>query len=211
MIILMADIIGSSDLPAKETMKGFRQAVQAMNKQHHPHILSPLTITLGDEFQGVVKDVFAAYQIIFDLDAFLMRMKKPFRLRYVIHEGKIDTKINKDRAYEMLGPGLTEARGLLVAMKSSRDRFKVSLHDKTLEARLHLAMVAYQGIVDSWTTAQQKVVSVFWEEFSDYKKVAKRLKKDPTVAWRRKKTLLIDEVNSLKNLVLLTVNPQWQL
>ena len=68
-------------------------------------------------------------------------------------------------------------------------------------------MIIYQGIVDRWTTAQQKVVSVFWEELSDYKKVAKKLKKDPTVMWRRKRSLMIDEITSLKKLMVLIIDP----
>lgn len=203
----MADIVGSSKRKGKALMNDFKIAVAWVNKRDKSHIASPLTITLGDEFQGVVKNTHSALQIVFDLEQYLMRQENPFKLRYVIHEGKIETKLNRKNAYEMLGPGLTHAREELVALKSSRNRFKISLKDEAVSTKLMLGMIIYQGIVDRWTTAQQKVVSVFWEELSDYRKVAKKLKKDPTVMWRRKRSLMIDEITSLKKLMVLIIDP----
>ena len=205
-MILMADIVGSSKRKGKALMADFKVAVAWINKMDRHHIASPLTITLGDEFQAVVKNADGALQIIFDLEQYLMRLKNPFKLRFIIHEGEIETRLNRKIAYEMLGPGLTQARDGLVALKSSRSRFKINLKDEAVSAKLTLGMIIYQGIVDRWTPAQQKVVSAFWEELSDYKKVAKRLKRDPTVMWKRKRSLMIDEINSLKKLILLMVD-----
>ncbi len=207
MVILMADIVGSSKRKGKSLMNDFKVAVAWANKRDKRQIVSPLTITLGDEFQGVVKNAHSALQIVFDLEEYLMRMENPIKLRYVIHEGEIETQLNRKNAHEMLGPGLTHARQVLVALKSSRHRFNVSLKDKEVSEKLMLGMVIYQGIIDRWTVAQQRVVSAFWEQLSDYRKVAKKLKKDPTVMWRRKKSLMIDEITSLKKLMLLILDP----
>lgn len=206
----MADIIGSSKSKAKKLMDDFKETVNNVNEIDKSHILSPLTITLGDEFQGVVKDVYGAFRIVFDMEFLLMRLNKPFKMRYVIYEGDIQTKLNKTRAYEMLGPGLTEAREQLNTLKSTKSRFKITLTDKVLTEKLNLGMSVYQGIVDNWTVAQQKVVNVFYEELSDYRKVAKRLKKDPTVIWRRKRSLMIEEITNLKKLIFLTIDPLWR-
>jgi hypothetical protein len=208
MIILMADIIGSTQQKSKSLMVDFKESVAYVNRSNKRHILSPLTITLGDEFQGVVKDVQAAFKVLFDLELVLMSLKRSFKLRYVIQEGKIETKLNRTRAYEMLGPGLTVARMQLNAMKSSKTRFKIALKDPVLSTQLSLVMNSYQGITDQWTPAQQKVVVAFLEEQLDYRKVAEKLKKDPTSMWRRKKTLLIEEVDSLKKLISLIINPK---
>lgn len=207
MVILMADIVGSSKRKGKALMNDFKVAVALVNKKDKHRIVSPLTITLGDEFQGIIKNAQSALQIVFDLEQYLMRLKSPFKLRYVIYEGEIETQLNRKNAYEMLGPGLTQARDALVALKSSRHRFNISLKDRTVSTKLKLGMVIYQGIVDRWTVAQQRVVSAFWEQLSDYRKVAQKLKKDPTVMWRRKKSLMIDEITSLKKLMLLILDP----
>lgn len=203
----MADIVGSSKRKGKALMNDFKVAVAMVNKKDKHQIVSPLTITLGDEFQGIVKNAHSALQIVFDLEQYLMQLKSPFKLRYVIHEGEIETQLNRKNAYEMLGPGLTQARHLLTILKSSRHRFCISLNDKAVSTKLMLGMIIYQGMVDRWTAAQQKVVTAFWEHLSDYRKVAKKLKKDPTVMWRRKRSLMIDEITSLKKLMLLILDP----
>jgi SatD family (SatD) len=208
MIVLMADIVGSTKRNSKLLMTDFKNLVTDINTTHKRYILSPLTITLGDEFQGVVKDVYGTFQIIFNLELSLIRLKRSFTLRYVIQEGKIDTKLNRTKAYEMLGPGLTAARKQLNTMKSSKSRFRIALNNQILSTQLALAMNSYQGITDQWTPAQKKVVVAFLEHNLDYRKVASKLKKDPTNMWRRKKSLLVEEVDSLKKLVLLMINPK---
>jgi hypothetical protein len=208
MIVLMADIVGSTGKKSKSLMSDFKNLVAVINRADKRDILSPLTITLGDEFQGVVKDVYGAFRVVFDLELSLMRLKRPFRLRYVIQEGRIDTKINRVKAYEMLGPGLTAARKQLNAMKSSKTRFKVALSNQSLTAQLALVMNSYQGITDQWTPARQRVAVAFFDQQLDYRKVAIALKKDPTTMWRRKRSLLIEEVDSLKKLVFLLINPK---
>ena len=81
-------------------------------------------------------------------------------------------------------------------MKASRSRFLISLRDATLSARLNLGMRVYQGIVDQWTAAQLKVVNAF-EKNPDYRAVARIVKRDPTVIWKRKRSLMIEEYNSI--------------
>jgi SatD family (SatD) len=208
-LILMADIIDSSERKAKALMKDFKEVVDSVNKQNKRDILSPLTITLGDEFQGIVRTQQSAIEIIFNLEAHLMALKKPFKLRYVVYEGEIQTQLNKQRAYEMLGPGLTDAREKLISLKSSRNRFHISFRDTALSEKLNLMFQIAQGIMDQWTDAQKKIALAFLE-WNDYRKVAEKLKKDPTSIWRRKKSLMIDEFNSLKKLMYLTINPKWQ-
>lgn len=208
-IVLMADVVGSSQRNAKALMESFKAAVMLANRTHKSEILSPLTITLGDEFQGVVKDTMAAVKIIIMLEEYFLTLKKPIKLRYVVNEGAIDTKLNQQKAYEMLGPGLTEARQHLLSMKTSKLRFNVTLKNQSLAESLQLMFILFQGIVDRWTPAQQKVVAAFLE-LHDYRAVAERLKKDATTVWRRRRSLLIEEYNSLKRLMFKTIDPRWQ-
>jgi hypothetical protein len=210
MIVLMADIVGSSEKNAAGLMADFRAAVKWVNKKNGKMISSPLTITLGDEFQGLVKNTEGVFTVIFDLERYLLKLKNPFKLRYVVNDGAIETPVNKDIAYGMLGPGLTQGRTQLNSMKTTKDRFSIELANQHLARQLALAMSVYQGIADGWTPAQQKVVSVFWEENADYRRVAKKLKKDPTVMWKRKRSLMIEETDHLKKLIFLIINPAWE-
>ena len=66
--IMMADIKGSSAERGDPLVKTFRLEVKKVNQQLKDRLLSPFTITLGDEFQGVVKDRVSAVEMIFLLD-----------------------------------------------------------------------------------------------------------------------------------------------
>lgn len=199
----MADIVKSSGRNAKNLMKGFSEVVNAANKKYQKQILSPLTITLGDEFQGVVNSMQAALQVIFDLEELSMAAAVPFQLRYVIVEGEIDTAINKTKAHAMLGPGLTEARRRLLGMKTTRNRFQVSARNESRSEDLNLMFMIMQGIEDQWTSAQKKVVSAFLR-FGDYRTVAEKLRKDPSATWKRRKSLMIAEFNAIQKLMMKT-------
>lgn len=199
-IILMADIVESSKMQADQLMTDFKKVVESTNEKHKKSILSPLTITLGDEFQGVITGTEAALQIIFNLEEELLKLTVPFKMRYVLVEGRIDTPLNKKNAHGMLGPGLTEARSILTSMKSGKNRFAVKLKDTRASEKIMLALHVLQGISDQWTPPQKKIAHSFLQ-LGDYKKVASKLKKDASAIWRRKNSLLIDEYNDLRTLI----------
>ncbi len=199
--ILMADIIKSSIRQGDTLMEDFKVLVADTNKAYKKHILSPLTITLGDEFQGVAKGAGEAMELILALEEKIIKDQLDFKLRYVLNYGEIDTPLNKKNAHEMLGKGLTVARKQLNAMKKSKERFWVNLKDKKQNSLLGKALLIYQSFVDDWTVKQQKIAAVFLTE-SDYKTVAKTLDKDISSTWRREKSLKIKEYFALKELIL---------
>ena len=59
--IVMGDIIKSSQYTYDE-LKTFRKVVDNINQDYD--LISPLTITLGDEFQGIVESLTQAVEII---------------------------------------------------------------------------------------------------------------------------------------------------
>jgi hypothetical protein len=131
--ILMGDVVGSRTLESQSVQRSLSNAVEAINAQFsspknskkasRSQILSPLTITLGDEFQGVVSDLAAAVQILFAFEEYRIRGSLPFRLHFVTYVGPIDTELNREIAYGMLGPGLTHARALLTKKGRGRSQF----------------------------------------------------------------------------------------
>lgn len=197
----MADIVGSSQQKANVLMSIFKKLVEEVNEEAASNIISPLTITLGDEFQGLTKDPYSAVKIVLLFEEKIIRLNKSLKLRYVVHQGEVGTPVNTERAHGMLGKGLKEAREMLMGLKTSKVRFKISLRNKRLSEQLNLLFAVLQGIVDGWTQTQRKIVRLFLIE-PDYRRVAKRLKKNPTTIWRRKKNLMIEEYGYLKKLIL---------
>ena len=88
--ILMGDVISSSEKDSMSLIDAFQTEVKRINDNLHYKklIKSPLTITLGDEFQGVIKSLKASLSIIFALD--LEFLQYDFDLRYALHYGEIE-------------------------------------------------------------------------------------------------------------------------
>ncbi len=203
--ILMADIKGSSKVPAEKLMKQFRALVDKINTNRKENIMSPLTITLGDEFQGIIDTFENGIRIIFELEECIVSSEFDFKLRYVLLEGQIDTEINEDIAYQMMGNGLTLARKELEELKKGNSRFLIKLDNDPKEVYLNKAFNIYQNFVDSWKVKDRTLVKEFLNS-DDYKIVAKQVGLDPSNAWRRKKSLNIVEYKDIKDLILVMQN-----
>jgi hypothetical protein len=197
-IILMADIIGSSGHDQAGLMKDFKEVVQEINHSAKEAFLSPLTITLGDEFQGVLKDLPEAIRVVQLLEETLVRTGKDFRLRYVIVEGLIETPINPEIAYGMLGDGLTRARKYLEGLKNAGSRFFFWLKDQPKKNALNNVFTAIQEITGDWDPERDYYLVTAFLAYKDYKKVAMALNKEPSLMWKRRKSLKIDVYLALK-------------
>mgnify|MGYP000477635068 CR=1 FL=1 len=66
--IIMADVISSRTITKENDFMGqFKQLIEETNTTFASNILSPLTITLGDEFQGVVDSAKTLFKLLFFL------------------------------------------------------------------------------------------------------------------------------------------------
>jgi hypothetical protein len=197
----MADVIGSRKSDQNELIQEFRKVTDNTNASCHRHFLSPITITLGDEFQAVAKNLLSAITIILNLEENIIALNGEFHLRYVLLEGKIETPINPAIAYGMLGSGLTKARETLTGMKKNKSRFHVILQDKALENALQNAFIALQGIIDDWRPDKDYYIVAKFLQNRDYKEVALELNKERSLIWKREKGLKLEEFFALKKVI----------
>jgi hypothetical protein len=203
--ILMADIIKSSDQDGEALMAGFKYLTKKINSIFKTKIISPLTITLGDEFQGLLNNIEEVLEIILKIEEMIIKEKYGFKLRYVVHYGNIETAINTKRAYEMLGPGLTKTREKLEDLKKTNQRFDIETSSKSQSIILTESFKIFQTIVDKWDLNDYELANAFIE-LKDYSEVAKKLKKDRSLMWRREKTLNMDNYFSIKNIIQESIN-----
>jgi hypothetical protein len=195
--ILMADVVGSNEKNSNELMSDFQMLVSYTNKIYSDSIESPLTITLGDEFQGIVSSAITGIDIILAMEEYILEEEFDFKLRYVLYEGVVETPINPDIAHEMLGSGLTNARKRLNEMKKDTSRFYISTKSST---ELNKMMKVTQHFIDGWHPKDRSTVSGFLQGH-DYKALAKIHQKDESTLWRRRKSLAIDEYLLCKDLI----------
>ncbi len=202
-IVLMADIQSSRGFEQKKLLKEFMLLTKNANLIYQKNLRSPLTITLGDEFQGVPKSLSSAINIILFLEEEIIQQKWNFKLRYTIGEGVIETAINTKNAHGMMGAGLTETRQQLELLKKDKDssRFLVHIHSKELNALLNSTFFVYQSFVDEWRPDKDYSVVGSLLKYHDYKEAAAHLHQDPSQVWKRQKTLNFKAYTRIKSAI----------
>jgi hypothetical protein len=109
-------------------------------------VISPYTITLGDEFQAVYRDPRRIFRDLFAIQHLI----HPHRVRFAIGVGSLSTTLNRESAIGMDGPAFLSARDTLTEIKKSGVLYRVAgLPPRTQEwANLSLDLVSH--VVRSW-------------------------------------------------------------
>lgn len=199
--ILMGDIVGSSTYKASKLRREFMQIVSSCNKTLEGEILSPYTVTLGDEFQGVARSLRGLFDSVFYLEEISLLKRSKFKMRYVGLYGEIDTPINRMKAHGMMGAGLTRAREMLTAKRRGKPRFQFELPDAQMTKELNLLFLVIDGIIAKWDPDDGPLILDMIANNNNVE-VGKKHKKNRTQIWKRRKNMLIEEFRALKKVVL---------
>lgn len=165
-VVVMGDIVESEKFPSKRMLHDvFNAAVNDINVRHEPEVTSPLTITLGDEFQGLTNTFSAGFSVAHDLRLYLL--KKQVRCRFVVGIVEIETPLNRERAWNMMGAGLAEARDKL-NQKNDPNAYRFSLYnDPELTGLLDAVGLSLTFIEDEWSEVQLGYVTATHETGGD--------------------------------------------
>lgn len=198
----MADAIKSQSQNAIDLFDDLKFRVNEANAEYHTQVKSPLTITLGDEFQGVASGAVEAVQILMNFEENGLRNENAAEMRWVIWYGRIDTPINSEIAHGMIGPGLADARKALNGLKKrNMPRVSVKLRSEVASTMLNNAFTVYDAIRSRWDADDRRVVADFLM-LNDYKKVAQFQGKTRSQIWKRKNNLMIEAYFAIKNLLI---------
>lgn len=152
--VLMGDLVGSErHVDPIALHSKFNGAINRQNNALGMDVLSPLTITLGDEFQGLLSSfvaaALAAREIRFEL------MRDNIDCRFVIGSIDLKTQLNHERAWNMMGPGFANARARLGEKRAlSRYRFSIQ-EDSLIETMLEASGASITAIERGWSDAQR--------------------------------------------------------
>lgn len=118
---VIGDIVGSRKLGAEERLnvqRRFLSVAENSNKLYTECIESPFTVTIGDEFQVLLKSLTIAPKII---DGIIKEMA-PVALVFGVGIGEIVTDINPKLAIGMDGPAFHFARGAIEQAKKKKPK-----------------------------------------------------------------------------------------
>lgn len=156
--VLMGDLVDSEIYPNPALLHDhFNAAINRQNDELAKDIVSPLTITLGDEFQGLLTSLVAAAKVARNIRYELLR--EEIDCRFVIGIIDLKTNLNSERAWNMLGPGFADAREKLNEKRSS-NRYRFSMpQEEILETMLEALGASLSAIERDWSIAQREDIT----------------------------------------------------
>ncbi|MEX2641004.1 MAG: SatD family protein [Balneolales bacterium] len=196
----MGDVISSSAFKGPELNARFNALIRDVNETRSRDILSPFTITLGDEFQGVAASLTGALKSILYLEELILKNKDAFGLRYVVYFGEITTQINPNIAHGMLGNGLTRARQLITEKKKTSNKFTVRLDEKTKSEQVNLCLRLMEGLTGAWNVKDYHLIYDMIRNTNN-EEVGRKHNKNRSQIWKRRRTLKTEEYNTAKKLL----------
>ncbi|MGN7291902.1 SatD family protein [Rhizobium sp. SAFR-030] len=152
--VLMGDIVGSEHVASTAELHArFNEVVNHHNEVNAAMLASPLTITLGDEFQGLARSLVSAAHLAREIRHDLMAHS--IDCRFAIGAVHLETPLNTEKAWNMMGPGFASTRAKLNDKRASnRYRFDVIGHP-LLEIMLEASGATLTVIEQSWTDTQR--------------------------------------------------------
>ena len=156
--VLMGDLVASERAQSLQAVhRRFNEAIDFANEHCAAGIVSPLTITLGDEFQGLTRTMAQAWAIACALR--LRLLAASLSCRFVVGTARLETPVNPREAWNMMGRGLAEARDKLND-KRVTNAYRFSLPGETLiEPLLDAVGDSLTEVELGWTPTQLKYYS----------------------------------------------------
>lgn len=170
-LVLIGDIVSSKKINnRKEIQKKLQSLFKSFNK-NNKNIISPFTITLGDEFQAVFSKADNVFKYLWEI----LYSIHPVKVRFSFGIGKITTSINTAQAIGMDGPAFYNAREGLSELKQGSFLFNI-IHDdkdKVMFARQVLFLLSH--LSSGWKEKRFKILSLLYDDLSAYQ-IAKKIK-----------------------------------
>lgn len=176
--VLMGDLVASERARSlKAVHRAFNKGVDFANERYAADIESPLTITLGDEFQGLTRSLTHAWAIASTLRLRLLAAN--VSCRFVIGTAQLETPVNPREAWNMMGRGLAEARDKLNDKRSS-NAYRFSLRGEPIvEPLLDAVGDSLTEVELGWTPTQLKYYSSARDSARTNAEIAKSLGVSP--------------------------------
>lgn len=204
-LVLIADIEASRELEKEERenlQENLQQILDEIN-QENEELVSPYTITLGDEFQAVYKNANPLFKDLIRIMAAL----HPIKVRFSLGIGSIDTPINSEQAIGMDGPAFHEAREGIEQLKESGFLFSIRVegedHPNLKIINNSLALVG--GQMRSWNKNRLNILYMM-KQGHDYKAVIKKLDISQSAFYKNKEAGMLDVIDALGNDIAEIVN-----
>ncbi|WP_020410002.1 helix-turn-helix domain-containing protein [Hahella ganghwensis] len=153
-LALIADIKSSRRVKERaELQRKMEHCLQRLT-QTNPGIISPYTITLGDEFQALFC---RADQVLLDVFRIMYELY-PVSIRFSLGIGDITTDINPDQALGMDGPAFYRAREGMTYLKQSEDLLRLEGLPDSLNSLCNHSLQLLSHISAKWRRSRFQIL-----------------------------------------------------
>jgi predicted transcriptional regulator len=170
-IALIGDIVKSRELSdRREIQTKLKRKLTSINKKSDS-LLSPLTITLGDEFQAVYKNADGIFSNIFEI----LTAVHPLQIRFTLGVGEISTSINKKSAIGMDGEAFYIARDNMNSIKKNGSLINIGGVNGSVETIVNLNLKLISNQINDWNFNRLQIFFNLLKGENNYSRIAKSL------------------------------------
>ncbi|WP_124057384.1 SatD family protein [Vaginisenegalia massiliensis] len=178
-LVVMADIKDSRQLADRDGVQNHLiQLIKELNKNYDKACISPLTLVMGDSFQGL-------FQLNLKLDEFLFDLilgLYPVKLRIGLGIGSLSTQISPDDSHLNDGPAYHNAKAMIEQLEQSENqngRYQTNLALKSDQAKrdelVNAIFATAYPIQESWTDRQVEIMKCFRANDENQRKTAEAM------------------------------------
>ena len=154
-IVIIGDIISSRTIEKRNVLQNkLLNVFKELNaSDYENHLISPYTITLGDEFQAVYKK--SDYLLLDSIK--ILEKALPQKIRFSFGIGEISTDINRKQAIGMDGSAFHFAREGINDLKKQRGDYKFNIYgleDPELEKLFNNSLYIFSNLLEGWNKSR---------------------------------------------------------
>jgi hypothetical protein len=144
-VVIIADIVDSKKIKNRaQVQEALHFVFKRINK--NKNVISPYTITLGDEFQAVYNGTERIFKDILEI----MLAVYPVKVRFSIGTGEITTRINMRQSLGMDGPAFYNARTGLNKLKNTVYLLDITTDKKEIDSLLGKTIHLISHHIQRW-------------------------------------------------------------
>lgn len=180
-VAIVGDIVKSKKLVDRnEIQNNLKAVLNKINEKYADEIASNFMLTLGDEFQGLLKCGKDAIRIISEIEIAML----PIRLRFGIGIGRIDTEINRDIPLGTDGPAYHNARKMIDELKIKEKKYETSYSNimicsqgdnGQIDMFLNTILSLCSTLKAKWSPRQTEIISCYISSDKNQYKAAEKL------------------------------------
>lgn len=170
-LVIIGDVINSRVIKERQKIQiAFQKALQEAQREYESDIISPLTLTIGDEFQAVLTEATRLFGLLQRIELQLPDV----RFRYGIGIGAITTDINRQAAIGMDGPAFHFAREAVEQARRENRRFVFACGTPVVRRRVDLLFHWIDAVTGTWSREKQQILHLIRQKVTQ-KEIAARI------------------------------------